>query len=804
MTRIAERGPPARERAPEQTDQATATPEVPPIRRHPGDVVRVVVGAAILGVSAAFAGTGRLSSFERDLFRLVNHLPSALEVPLIWVMQAGAIGAVPACAAVALVARRPRLARDLAIAGTAAWLLAKVVKDLVNRARPDALLPGVILRHASGTGLGFPSGHAAVAAALATAAGPFLPRRARHATWLVVALVSIGRVYVGSHLPADVIGGVALGWTVGAALHLVAGAPTAGITPERVMRALEAGRFGAVAVAPVTADARGSAPFTAVTGTGRRLFVKAIDREHRNADLLFKLWRYAAFRHVEDEAPFATPKQQVEHEALLLLLAARAGARVPRVVAGVQSGSGPALLVLEHVDGTPLDQVDPDEVTPGLLRPVWAQVQRLQRARIAHRDLRAANVLVDTGGAPWIVDFGFAEMSASDHRLAQDVAELLTSTALLVGPSRAVDAAVDVLGTDPVAHAMPLLQPLALSASTRSAVRHRPDMLSDLRQATADRTHAGTTGLDQLARVRPVTVLWLVLGLFAVHLLLPQVGELHQTLATLRHAQAAWLVAAVVMSVATYLGAAVAQIGTVAPTLPLGRTVAVQVATSFANRLAPSGLGGIGLSIRYLEHSGVRRAEAVGASAAGTLAGLLVHVLMLVVVGLAVGQGHVQGVHLPEGWLALVLAVAALALAGFGLGTVTGRRRLLAPTRRSLGALAQVMHRPRRAIELFGGQFAITAFYIAALVCALDAFGGGLGWSKVALAYLGGSLVAAAAPTPGGLGAVEAALVAALTALGAPAASSVAGVLAFRLATFWLPIVPGWVAFRLLRQREII
>jgi undecaprenyl-diphosphatase len=766
--------------------------------------VRVAVGVVVLAVSAAVAGTGRLSAFERDLFRLVNHLPSTLEVPLITVMQAGAIGAVPACAAAALVARRPRLARDLAVAGTTAWLLAKAVKAIVNRARPDALLPGVILRHAGDTGLGFPSGHAAVAAALATAAGPFLPRRARHATWLVVALVSVTRVYVGAHLPIDVIGGVALGWTVGAAWHLAVGAPTGGVTRERVMRALEAAGFGAVAVAPVNADARGSAPFTAVSESGRRLFVKAIDREHRNADLLFKLWRYAAFRHVEDEAPFATPKQEVEHEALLLLLAARAGAHVPRVIAGVQSGSGPALLVLEYVDGRPLDDVDPDEVTPRVLRAVWTQVQRLQRARIAHRDLRASNVQVDAGGAARVVDFGFAEMSASDHRLAQDVAELLTSTALLVGPPRAVDAAVEVLGPEPVAHALPLLQPLALSASTRSAVRHRPDTLAELRQVTAERTHAGTTELDQLARVRPVTVLWLVLGLFAVHLLLPQVGELHQTLAALRHARAAWLVAAVVMSAATYVGAAVAQLGTVARPLPLGRTVGVQVATSFANRLAPSGLGGIGVSIRYLERAGLRRAEAVGASAAGTLAGLLVHVILLVVVALAAGQGQVQGVHLPGGWLALVLAVAALALAGFALGTVSGRRRVLAPTRRSVSALAPVMHRPRRAIELFGGQVAITAFYIAALVCALAAFGGGLGWPKVALAYLGGSIVAAAAPTPGGLGAVEAALVAALTALGAPAASSVAGVLAFRLATFWLPIVPGWVAFRVLRQREII
>jgi uncharacterized protein (TIRG00374 family) len=116
----------------------------------------------------------------------------------------------------------------------------------------------------------------------------------------------------------------------------------------------------------------------------------------------------------------------------------------------------------------------------------------------------------------------------------------------------------------------------------------------------------------------------------------------------------------------------------------------------------------------------------------------------------------------------------------------------------------RVLRYPRRAAELFGGSFAITILYIAALVCALRAFGEGLGVAQIALVYLGASIVAAPAPTPGGLGAIEAALVAGLTALGGDAAPSVAGVLTFRLATFWLPIVPGWIAFRMLHKRGTI
>ena len=781
-----------------------STRERPATERHPGDVVRMVVGAAVVAASAAIANTDRVGTFEHDLFRVFNHLPSQLEVPIIAVMQAGSLAAVPVSAAAALVTRRPRLARDLALAGAATWLLAKVVKSFVNRPRPGVLLSDVILRHANDAGLGYPSGHAAVAAALATAAGPFLPRRARHATWFVVALVAIGRIYVGAHFPADVIGGAALGWAIGAALHLVVGAPTRAISVDRVGDALTAAGFGPATVTPLHVDGRGSAQFLAVTATGRRLFVKAVDRENRNADLLFKLWRHLALRHLEDETPFVAPKQQVEHEALLLVLAERAGARVPAVEAGARVRSGAALLVLQNIEGRTVTELDPAELTAELLHAVWAQVEHLQTARIAHRDLRLANIMVGADSQPWIIDFGFAEMSATEHRLAQDIAELLASTAAVVGAQRAVDAAVEVLGTSAVCRAIPLLQPLALSTATRSALHRQRGALNDLRTVAADRTGTEVTELERLTRIRPMTIVWLAVGLFAVHLLLSQVGELHQTLDALGDAQIGWLAATLIISAATYIAAAVAQMGTVAPTLPLGRTTAVQLANSFANRVSPAGLGGFGVSVRYLERTGISRPEAVGAAAANTLAGAIVHVGLLVAIGAVVGRSQIDSVHLPDRWILLVIVVAVFAVTGLALGTVAGRRRLLEPTGRAVRTLARDLHHPRRAAELFGGSFAITTLYIAALVCALHAFGPGLSWAQIALVYLGASVVAAPAPTPGGLGALEAALVAGLTALGAPAAPTIAGVLTFRLATFWLPIVPGWIAFRILHTRGTI
>jgi undecaprenyl-diphosphatase len=177
-------------------------------------------------VCAVIAAGGSVSAIERRLFDAVNGLPSWL-YPVLWpVMQLGALAAVFVVSGVALVCRRRRLAVELVIAGVGAYWLALVFKHLVDRGRPTALLADVVTRGAAATGLGFPSGHAAVSCALAGIAAPFLAPGWRRAVWAIPLLVGLARVYVGAHLPLDVVGGWALGYTVAAAVHLALGSPS--------------------------------------------------------------------------------------------------------------------------------------------------------------------------------------------------------------------------------------------------------------------------------------------------------------------------------------------------------------------------------------------------------------------------------------------------------------------------------------------------------------------------------------------------------------------------------------------------
>ena len=162
----------------------------------------------------------------------INDLPEGLAV-LAWApMQAGALGAPLTVGAVLALRNERGLAIRVVVNGVSAWLAAKAMKRTVDRARPGQAIESTKLRVGSAdSGLGFPSGHAAVATALARDLSLHGSHTVKVGVLGLAVLVGVSRIYVGAHFPLDVIGGWALGWSVGdihnAALRIVAGAAIA-------------------------------------------------------------------------------------------------------------------------------------------------------------------------------------------------------------------------------------------------------------------------------------------------------------------------------------------------------------------------------------------------------------------------------------------------------------------------------------------------------------------------------------------------------------------------------------------------
>jgi membrane-associated phospholipid phosphatase len=196
------------------------------VRRRPTDLIWLAAGTVGLVLCALPVHADGVAAPEADAFRLVNDLPS-VPFGIVWVpMQLGNLLVVPAAVLAALAFRRWRLAAGLALAGAGVYALAKVVKHFVLRGRPSELLDDVVVRGAAPHGLGFVSGHIAVVTALAMVAWPWLPRWGRWAAGAAVAAVFLTRMYVGAHLPLDMVGGAALGVAVGALVRLALGVPT--------------------------------------------------------------------------------------------------------------------------------------------------------------------------------------------------------------------------------------------------------------------------------------------------------------------------------------------------------------------------------------------------------------------------------------------------------------------------------------------------------------------------------------------------------------------------------------------------
>lgn len=799
--------------------------------RSQADVVRLIVALALVGVGVLVATWLRntIGGAEEDLVEVYELVPDRFADVLTGLAVLGA-GVVPVVALVVLVVRRRfRTALTLLFAGVGATVAMQLLTDVLS---DQGIISGIdpdTDRIVELTSTSFPTSPLiASTVALVIAATPWLSQQWRRVLWPCVGLLVLFRVVSSNEPPLDVVVAIAVGMAMGSLALLVFGTEVSDPdAPELVAMLRTAGRPRRIE------QLSGSAPlvYAVEMADAPPMEMRVRTVHDRSENMLEQLWRSVRLRTWINDQPYDTVQRRMEHEALAQRAAADAGARVATVRRIVASPQGSVGLLEDRVEGAPVAVVarhpssppgsrpttfppnpvvavtePPQPLDRALILDVWRQVAALHRDRVAHRNLDLNDVWATPDGRAVLRGFDGAAIAATDRDLALDRAQLLVSTALVLGATTAVDVAVEALGPAVVMTAVPYLQPLALPVPTRRAWRSNKEVLDGLRAAIAHATGVEPAPLARLDRIRPRTAMSLVAFVVAFYVLLPQLGDFGDTVDAASGANWWWLAPMVLGAAATIVFAALQFVASVPEPISFLPALRMQTASSFVSRIAPANTGTLAVGVRFLQRSGLDPGAAAAAVGLTALSGFAVHLALMGGFLLWVGSSDV-GFSLPDANVILIVVAVVLSASGLAIALVPAVRRqvlppLVAQARNAASSLADVLTDPVRVIGLIGGATGVTGSFILTLTAAVAAFGGGVSFPEIGAAYLVAAALGSAAPTPGGLGAVEAALVAALTGYGMATEPAVAAALTFRLVTYWLPMLPGWFMFQQMQRRE--
>ncbi|PJI93645.1 lysylphosphatidylglycerol synthase transmembrane domain-containing protein [Luteimicrobium subarcticum] len=557
------------------------------------------------------------------------------------------------------------------------------------------------------------------------------------------------------------------------------------------------------------------------TPDGQRHDVVVLDGDRQVVGWLSRFWHSVRLRGLETRTAISL-RAAAERAALLTYAAHAAGVRGPRLL-GMSEAEDSMVLVQEHAARTvSLRDADATLLGDDVLDEAWRQLRLAHNAGLTHRALTVDVVLVATGpddaveragtvgpgdvptDAPRVLLTGWEHGEVASSTLARrlDLAQLLAVLAIRVGIERAVESAARALDEDELESVGPVLQSIALPSTTREAVRADKELLKGLRAALVDRMPEATEfEPENITRFSVRTILTLTLTVVAVVAIVTTVNA-DEITSALADANPVWAVLTFVLGGFSWLGAAITLMAFSPARLPFLRTLWTQVAGSFVAIAAPAGIGPAALNMRLLTKRGVSTSLGLATVALVQLSQFAVTIGILVVLSLATGDGGL--VSAPS--TTVMVAIGALAMVVAGTLLVPAVRRwVLARVRPTLEQvwprLSAVLGQPLRLLSGLAGSFVLTMSYVLAFYTALLAFGQHLDLVDVAVVYLVGNAAGAAVPTPGGIGAIEAALILGLTTAGVSAPIATSVTVLFRVATYWLRIPIGWVFMRWLQRQ---
>jgi uncharacterized membrane protein YbhN (UPF0104 family) len=781
-----------------------------------------VILLAISFVGIVFVGLVAIPEpgFSRAVTSFLGSLPDALtgmwqvfaDSPTVWALVV---------LVAAFTRSRAKVGRDMILAivvGIVLWLL---LGRVVTGAWPEmrALLGDVRPPPV------FPSARLGIPTALLITASPHLVRPARRLGYTIIALGSIAHVALGASSAVGVVAALLSAAGAAAIVHLIVGSSAGRPSLDDVRFALADMK---VDISELGAADRQDAGLFSVAARGAddsELIVKLYGRDAHDAALVSTAWRTVWLRQA-GSAVGSGRLRQVEHEALMTLLAAQAGIASDAVVTAGATATNDAVLVLRR-SGTLL--VEPGRFRAGAdadapnsvftnadarprLQELWQLLATLHDNGIAHGELDADHLIVDDDGRLGLVNFRGATVAPTAAQLRNDDAQLFITTIGLVGRERALESLVEHRSAEEVEDLLPYLQATALTADQRRMVKVLGIDLDALRAEVAEASGVEAPPLIQMRRFTLGSVMKVAMPALAVVVLLSAIAgfDLEAFLDSLQ--DAAWWLVAIGFIVAQLprVAQAVSTLGAAPVPLPLGPVYALQLAISYVNLAVPTAASRIAVNVRFFQRQGVPPATAMATGALDGVSGFIVQALLLgsllLFTGLSldVDMSGPASAAVRIAWMLVVAVVVAVLVI---LVVPRLRRYVVGAVRttvREAFTVLRGLRSPRRLVMLFGGNLVSEVLFALALGVMVQAFGYSLGLHELLFINLAVSLLAGLVPVPGGVGVTEGGLIFGLTSFGVPQEVAFTAVMLYRLSTFYTPPIWGFFSLRWLERKRYL
>jgi uncharacterized membrane protein YbhN (UPF0104 family) len=626
--------------------------------------------------------------------------------------------------------------------------------------------------------------------------------------WLVV-LGGFGTAASLSIVPAGALAAVAIGLLAAAIVNLVTGTSAGQLGTAAIEASLA--ELG-VRAHGLSRDARQTAGIVRLHGfdaEDRALLVKLYGRDAADNQRISRLWQAISYRH-EGPAVGSSGLHAAEREAFVTLLARRAGiATLDVVTAGATAGDD-ALLVLTG-NAMPFASLAADSVDDAHLRGAWESLRQLAELRIAHQQIDPETLVVVDGEVGFI-DFGGATVAPHESQLDVDRAQLLAATAALAGIERAVAAAVAALGEDGVTALLPYLQDAAFPATLRDALDDADAEVDELRESAAAAVGAEEPELVKLRRVSLRSAIQLaLLGLATYTVISAASGvDWDEVRTSVADASWAWIALAFVVAQLPRVTQAISTLGSVPAKLAFAPVYAMQLATGYMNVALPANLARLAVNVRFFQRQGLSSTTAVASGAIDSFVSTVIQAVLLGLLLLFSTATVELDVGLPSGdprrllWiLAAIVAVAVAVLVTIPRLRNAIRERFSQwwPDVKATIASLRAGHKLG---QLLLGSLATEILFAVALGIFARAFGYDLSLAELLVINLSVSLVGSLVPVPGNIGVAEFGLTLGLTGAGMTPEAALGAVFLYRLATFYLPPIWGFVALRWLQRNRYL